>query len=706
MLANSPTQPAIFDTYSLIMIKRILLPISIAASLVFIGYVYLSLANVEKPFVSPLEAIPAEVSLVLVARGDSLAVPSYAMSDTSASALWPEWERLVRKLKQTVKGHAELDSACANNGFAICAGVPFQKNKWLLSVGLSQELAEADMSALLKRWSGKEASLSEFKNTSVFSVNDAGGTISCAFVSGCWVLSSAPSLLEQVILNSEKGTSILALPLFEKAWKTASKELPLHIFVNDEKGGWLALDPNSNGAFGNMLGYWFVPDSITDRLVIASTEGTFGIASALPASTVWIEAYAYPDFQSGWAMAAKQKQARATEAYWSQAWSALGDSCGCDLNEVLLSWRDNEWGTAFFDHQLGRSAVAFFKVADSLDALQVLRPLLKDSVVAAGNTVASFAFPEVWQRNFLLPAAVGGGFVTQVKNYLIVGPSQAVLSDLSVAITAEATLEKQAAFQTAMNVVKPNGGLWMFQTANASGWWPEALKAVFAQELFLSMHIAPAGADRFLVSTTSSAQRNRTLVEPAPAAEPEASVDEVVATDESGLKEQSWSVINHATKEKEVLVQEKDNTLVLKDQKGKVLWSKPLSGRITSEVTQVDALKNGKLQMVFSTAAQIFVLDRNGNPLKRFPIELSTPITAPVVVMDYDGTKSYRLLVGLENGDVQNFSIEGTATPGWNFAKNKSAVKSIVHEKRNGKDVLVVNGGERLLKRNGIDTER
>jgi hypothetical protein len=46
-----------------------------------------------------------------------------------------------------------------------------------------------------------------------------------------------------------------------------------------------------------------------------------------------------------------------------------------------------------------------------------------------------------------------------------------------------------------------------------------------------------------------------------------------------------------------------------------------LDGRILSEIFQLDYYRNGKLQYLFNTENKLWVIDRNGNPVEKFPIE-------------------------------------------------------------------------------------
>src|SRR5690606_22295912 len=77
---------------------------------------------------------------------------------------------------------------------------------------------------------------------------------------------------------------------------------------------------------------------------------------------------------------------------------------------------------------------------------------------------------------------------------------------------------------------------------------------------------------------------------------------------------------NHTNNATEVAFQDEENNLHLYSSAGELLWRKELDARLSSPIHQVDLFKNGNLQLAFSTPNALYVLDRNGNPVKPFPV--------------------------------------------------------------------------------------
>tara|TARA_R110002050_G_scaffold286088_1_gene436067 strand:+ start:3927 stop:6650 length:2724 start_codon:yes stop_codon:yes gene_type:complete len=164
-------------------------------------------------------------------------------------------------------------------------------------------------------------------------------------------------------------------------------------------------------------------------------------------------------------------------------------------------------------------------------------------------------------------------------------------------------------------------------------------------------------------------------------------------------------VKNHYTQATEIVTQDTNNTVYLINNKGKVLWTRTIDGPIISKIQQIDALKNNKLQLLFNTQNKIYVLDRNGNNLDNFPISLPSKALCSLVLVDYEQTKNYRILVPTFSGDILNYGIDGKKVTGWNYTNTGIQVSQpIEFIKINNKDYLIcmyANGTIKALNRRG-----
>jgi hypothetical protein len=77
---------------------------------------------------------------------------------------------------------------------------------------------------------------------------------------------------------------------------------------------------------------------------------------------------------------------------------------------------------------------------------------------------------------------------------------------------------------------------------------------------------------------------------------------------------------NHRTKnEPFYLLQDDKFVLHYLDKNGKILWSRPLDGILKSDITEVDYLKNQKIQYRFQTEKQTYIIDVLGRNVRGYP---------------------------------------------------------------------------------------
>lgn len=148
-------------------------------------------------------------------------------------------------------------------------------------------------------------------------------------------------------------------------------------------------------------------------------------------------------------------------------------------------------------------------------------------------------------------------------------------------------------------------------------------------------------------------------------------------------------VVNHVTKEKEIVVQDVKNNLYLISAKGKILWKKQLQGAVLGAIEQIDILKNGKLQLAFATPNKVYVIDRNGKDVAPFPGNFNDEITQPLSVFDYDRNKDYRFLV-TQGKNILVYDKNATPVNGFNFkAADDVILSQPKHFRLSSKDYIV-----------------
>ena len=163
-------------------------------------------------------------------------------------------------------------------------------------------------------------------------------------------------------------------------------------------------------------------------------------------------------------------------------------------------------------------------------------------------------------------------------------------------------------------------------------------------------------------------------------------------------------VENHYTGENEIFIQDLKNNIYLINKVGRVLWKVKLNEQIMGDINQVDYYKNGKLQFLFSTKSQIHLIDRNGNYVERYPVNLRAEASAPLSLFDYENNKDYRIFVPAADKKIYAYTIEGNIIEGWQFKGAERVVKDPVqHFRVEDKDYIVFSDGLRtyILNRRG-----
>lgn len=125
-------------------------------------------------------------------------------------------------------------------------------------------------------------------------------------------------------------------------------------------------------------------------------------------------------------------------------------------------------------------------------------------------------------------------------------------------------------------------------------------------------------------------------------------------------------VMNSETKQPCILVQDVLNTVYYVSNTGSILWKAKLSGKINSQVYEVDPSKNGEIHYLFSTNKQVCLLNNKGLNRYGYPVRFPGTATAGINLFDFYGDSSYQYFVPLENNKIMGYELSGKPIQGWN----------------------------------------
>jgi hypothetical protein len=154
------------------------------------------------------------------------------------------------------------------------------------------------------------------------------------------------------------------------------------------------------------------------------------------------------------------------------------------------------------------------------------------------------------------------------------------------------------------------------------------------------------------------------------------------------------------------MVQDAKFNLYLINNSGRLLWKKPLDGKILGTIEQIDYYRNNKLQYIFNTKNKIYMLDRNGNSVDKYPIALPVTATNGIAVLDYDNNRDYRIFLATSDKRVRLFDKRGNKITGWEFKQTEGTVtQPVQYFRNNSKDYIVFSDNHKvyiLNRRGGI----
>ena len=151
-------------------------------------------------------------------------------------------------------------------------------------------------------------------------------------------------------------------------------------------------------------------------------------------------------------------------------------------------------------------------------------------------------------------------------------------------------------------------------------------------------------------------------------------------------------VWDHRTKTYSTVVFDVLSNMYLINAAGQIQWKKRIDGPPLSELFNVDYFKNGKTQYLFNTKDFVYLIDRNGDFVKGYPIKLNPSATNGLSLFDYKKNKDYRIMIAQADKKVYNYTIDGKKVKGWSKPKTKDIVKEpVCRIVANGKDYIIIS---------------
>ncbi|HNX54025.1 MAG TPA: DUF3352 domain-containing protein [Prolixibacteraceae bacterium] len=142
---------------------------------------------------------------------------------------------------------------------------------------------------------------------------------------------------------------------------------------------------------------------------------------------------------------------------------------------------------------------------------------------------------------------------------------------------------------------------------------------------------------------------------------------------------------------REVVVSDDQGNVSLISKEGLALWTVKVPGEIISDIHQIDLFHNNKFQYMFNTKTQLFCIDRLGNKVGKFPVNLKSTASNGVAIAEYGNNREYRFILAGEDRNIYLYDLFGKLIPKWSFeGADGEITQPVQHYDINGKDYLVV----------------
>ena len=135
-------------------------------------------------------------------------------------------------------------------------------------------------------------------------------------------------------------------------------------------------------------------------------------------------------------------------------------------------------------------------------------------------------------------------------------------------------------------------------------------------------------------------------------------------------------VYNHFTNDNMILLQDSYFNLIALNTIGEKLWSITLDEPILSNIHTIDAYKNNRFQALFNTKNKLYLVDRNGEFVDGFPVNLPATTLMGSSLLDYDNNKNYRIIINGVDNYLYNLNKKGKSINGWKYLKTSNIINS------------------------------
>ncbi len=729
--------------------QRILIVALALLSLVVAAGLWLFLQKTITGPANPLTAVTGNAAVVIRTSD----MHSFLGSFSNGYDMWEELETATG-ISGITSGIRFLDSLMGADNMAyelagdkhlLLSLHPSGRDKYLpvFYIGTSSSREAGALTSFVKSLLEREAYVADriYNRERIYDVTmPAGrqpGDFSFAVTDGIFILSLSPLLVENAIDQAASGDMLFDDDYFMKVYTTSGRNVDANIFLNlrnlpryiaswtggktreavaaaGELGDWAELDLHLRNDGILMNGFSVTGDPGESYLDIFSGQspGEIRGLSSVPGYASAFMALGLSDVPlfheqlRNWAenTGEAENRGRLEEQFMKLM--------GSDFYSAFHSFMEGEVALVMTGREEPESEGETFlmvRTRSRSQASEALEEMVRHHARLSGRPLSSYRetygidaetsfdilrFPFGRTGELLGGRAFGAAetaWYTFVDNYLVFGETVNGLSEFIYANVLNQTLVSDRRFSEFSEFLMSRSNFWMYSDIPRSA---GLFTSLLNDEVSAAIGANLTSARKFQAASVQFSSGRDMLYNnlflkysPAVIEEPRTEWQTLLDT---VIDFKPQLLVNHHTGENEIFVQDEENNIYLINRAGRILWKRPLPGRIMGNVYQIDLYRNNRLQMLFNTRDQIFLVDRNGNDVGRYPVRLSSPATNGISVFDYEGNRDYRIFVACEDRTVVVRSGDGNIITGWGFGRTEHNVyHEIKHIRSGGRDYIV-----------------
>lgn len=737
---------------SLIMTKKILILVFVLL-LGAVGFIAFNFyKNVKEPVKSnALIAVPQNAALLLKEQNFS----AFYQKLASSNIIWEELTNNTQTFKNIRAKAAYLDSVFSLKEVSAV----LSEKSLLMSAHLSgansydmvyyfstlPNISEKNVLTLFQSKLKTNPSTRIYDGKTIYSIAQKDNKWFFVFDKSVLAVSQSSLLIEDVVRQLKNETSLLDDEGFKHILGTTGEVPDGNVFINHEKlpkilgqwvnekhrenvsntshyARWSALDISLKSNALMLNGFTSVANDKNSFLSLFAAQTTslggpnINLTKVVPSNTALMYHYTFSNAHQFFNDKKAWLKQNNTYFTYEKYMDAISAAYQIDLEAELLSLVGNEAALVMTEplkKDITGNQFVVFQVKDVDKAKEQLATIEQKVNGDSANTdeqtrqlMMQLNFSHLFGKPFI---SLHQPYYQFLNDYLVFGETLTGMNEFYKSFAVEKTLANDENFQSFSDQLSSSSAIFVYNNiARSVHWYKTFIKEELAPDIdehiefmrkfeAVAFQVSPQKDQLFYNNIYFKynpvyKQDTRTLWE--------ALLDTSLAIDPQ-------IVMNHQTQTKEVFVQDNNNKIYLISTTGKVLWTKIIDEKIIGEVHQIDAFKNNKLQLLFSTKNKIYLLDRNGKNVNKFPVNLKAEATTPVSPLDYDNNRNYRILIGCSNNLVYNFDINGELVNGWEYTASKSSPSGLIRHFIIGKkDYIVIptkNGSIKVVQRNGKD---